>query len=226
MNIFIVVPAYNEGQRIKKVVELLLTKFSNVIVVNDGSKDNTGEEIKSLPIYYCEHAVNLGQGAGLKTGTELAIGLGAEVIVHADADGQHRLEDIEKLVIELEKGNADIVIGSRFLGVKSNMPKRKKIILFLAKLFVRLFFRIKITDPQSGLRAFRASPVGASAWPKIKFTYDDFRHCTEILFLIKKNRLKFVEVPIKVNYDEHSCNKKLRPKIKMAAELLLDKLIK
>ncbi|MFH0814971.1 MAG: glycosyltransferase family 2 protein [Candidatus Falkowbacteria bacterium] len=226
MNIFIVVPAYNEEQRIKKVVELLLTKFQNVIVVNDGSKDNTGEEVKSLPIYYCEHAINLGQGAALKTGTELAIEFGADIVIHADADGQHRLEDIEKLVIELEKGNTDIAIGSRFLGLKSQIPKQKQIILWLARLFVRLFFRIKITDPQSGLRAFRASPIGASAWPKIKFNYDDFRHCTEILFLIKKNRLQFVEVPIKVNYDEYSCNKQSRPKIKMAAELLLDKLIK
>ncbi len=96
MKIFVVIPAYNEGARIKEVVARLLTKFQNVIVVNDGAKDNTGEEVKTLPIYYCEHAINLGQGAALKTGTELAIELGADIVVHADADGQHQLEDIEE----------------------------------------------------------------------------------------------------------------------------------
>lgn len=221
MKIFVVIPAYNEAARIKEVAGGLLTKFQSVIVVNDGSKDNTGEEAKSLPIYYCEHAVNLGQGAALKTGTELAIDLGAEIVVHADADGQHRIEDIEKVAAMVEKNNVDIVLGSRFSGEKSDIPKMKRLILFCARIFVNGIMRVKIKDPQSGLRAFRAS-----AWPKIKFEHDDFRHCTEILFLIKKNKLKFIEVPIKVNYDEYSCNKQSRPKMKMAAELLLDKLIK
>lgn len=221
MNIFVVVPAYNEAKKIRSVIEEILTKFKNVVVVSDGSKDATHEEVKTLPIYYCEHAINLGQGAALKTGTELAIQLGAEIIVHVDADGQHCFEDIEKVAAMMEKGGVDIAIGSRFLGIKSNIPKIKRLILFLAKIFTRLLLRIKITDPQSGLRAFRAD-----VWPLMQFSYDDFKHCTEILFLIKKNQLRFIEVPIRVNYDKYSSNKQIRPKIRMATELLVDKLIK
>jgi glycosyltransferase involved in cell wall biosynthesis len=221
MSVFIIVPAYNEAARIRDVVERLLSRFSNIVVVNDGSRDQTGEALKSLPIYYCEHAVNLGQGAALKTGTELAIGLGADVIVHVDADGQHRVEDVEKVVAALDRSDADVALGSRFLSIVSNIPKKKRAILRLANLFLRVALRIKISDPQNGLRAFKSS-----IWPKIKFNYDDFRHCTEILFLIKKNNVAFVEIPVKIDYDEYSCSKESRPSAKMAAEILIDKLVR
>jgi len=221
MKVFAVIPAHNEGRRIRDVVEKILTRFSNIVVVNDGSRDQTGEALKSLPIYYCEHAVNLGQGAALKTGTELAISLGADVIVHVDADGQHRVEDVGNVVAALDEHNVDVALGSRFLTIVSDIPKKKRAILRLANLFLRVALRIKISDPQNGLRAFKSS-----IWPKIKFDYDDFRHCTEVLFLIKKNNVAFIEIPVKIDYDEYSCSKESQPSAKMGAQILVDELLK
>jgi hypothetical protein len=107
------------------------------------------------------------------------------------------------------------------LGVASDIPFKKKMILRVANLFLRFVLRIKVSDPQNGLRAFRAR-----IWPLIKFEYDDFRHCTEILFLLKKNKVKFFEVPVKINYDDYACSKENRPRARMAAEILFDKLLK
>jgi len=221
MNIFVVIPAHNEAGRIRQVVESLLPHFSNIIVVNDGSTDNTKEAIAGLPIYYCEHALNLGQGAGLKTGTELAWDSGAEAVIHCDADGQHRVEDVIQVGRRLRESKHDVVLGSRFLDKKTEMPFKKKVILLLAKWFSRAVLRLEITDPQSGLRGFTRD-----AWPKIQFIADDFRHCTEILSLIKKNNASFIEIPIKVKYDQTIPKKDVRPQMRMGLQILWDRLFK
>ena len=98
------------------VVRGLLTTFPNVVVVNDGSSDDTAAVLKELPVTVVTHHINLGQGAALQTGITHALERGARYIVTFDADGQHRVEDALAAVRMLREGGCDVVCGSRFLG--------------------------------------------------------------------------------------------------------------
>ena len=219
-NIAIIIPAYNEAKRIGQVISDLKTLNHDIIVVDDGSSDNTLEMIKQHADCYTQHCVNLGQGAALKTGTELAYNSGYEYIIHSDADGQFRLEDIKNLIETLENSDHEIVIGSRFMdSVSSSMPLRKKAILNIAKIFSKLFLKLKFSDPQCGLRGFKRE-----AYKKIPWNSSDFQHCTEILGLIAKNKLNYKEIPIVVQYDDYSRNKTVKPKISMGWKILMSKL--
>jgi glycosyltransferase involved in cell wall biosynthesis len=108
------VPAYNEGPVVKTTVDRLLAAGYRVVVVDDGSRDET-VEVRDLPVTYIRHSVNLGQGAALQTGMNYALRAGARVAVHFDADGQHDCSQIERLIEPILSGTADVVFGSRFL---------------------------------------------------------------------------------------------------------------
>ncbi|MFH0779844.1 MAG: glycosyltransferase family 2 protein [Parcubacteria group bacterium] len=221
MNVCIIIPAYNESVRIKSVLREISRTGFDVIVVDDGSSDDTARAASEFPVKLLEHAVNLGQGAALKTGTELAHQLGYEIIVHFDGDGQHRVEDIVSLVEILKNEDVDVALGSRFMGLESNYSLKKKIILNLAKIFSKKFLQLNFTDPQSGLRAFKSRVL-----PQLNWTADDFLHASEILNLIIKNKLKYKEIPIQVNYDEHTSNKKVKPRMNMGWKMLIGKIFR
>src|SRR3989344_7801744 len=111
--IFIVIPAYNEAQRIGKVLEGAKSYASRTIIVDDGSRDATYSAIREnfSEVIALRHKINLGKGAALKTGCDAAIKLGADIIVVMDADGQHKPEDIPRFVDSLERRERDIVFG-------------------------------------------------------------------------------------------------------------------
>ncbi len=198
--IIAVIPAYNEAKTIREVISGVKEEVDEVVVVDDASIDGTGGEAIMAGAKVLAHLVNRDQGAALKTGTYYALSKGADIIIHFDADGQHRVEDIKKLVEPLLKGEAEVVLGSRFMGEVSNIPPLRKIVLFLGKLFNRLFLGVKLTDPQSGLRA-----LSRRAAEQIEITEDGMAHCSEILGQIKKMRVK--EVPVVVNYTKYSKSK-------------------
>jgi glycosyltransferase involved in cell wall biosynthesis len=126
---FVVVPAYNEGRVIGDVITGLASAFPNIVVVNDGSSDETAEVLRGLPVVVVKHQINLGQGASLQTGITFALERGANYIVTFDADGQHRAEDALSALRLLGEGQCDVVCGSRFLETTSNVPRMRKIIL-------------------------------------------------------------------------------------------------
>src|SRR5690349_5519005 len=116
-NTAIIVPVYNEATVINDVVESLAKKFEHIVCVNDGSKDNSSKEILKTDAYLVEHPINMGQGAALQTGIEFARQLdNIEYFVTFDADGQHRIEDVEAMLQEIQTDKYDIILGSRFLG--------------------------------------------------------------------------------------------------------------
>ncbi|HMB25832.1 MAG TPA: glycosyltransferase family 2 protein [Patescibacteria group bacterium] len=219
MKTLVVIPAYNEQKRIFVTVKDLCQNGYDVLVVDDGSRDATWKNLGDLPIYRTRHLVNLGQGAALRTGSEFAVGAGYDFVVHFDADGQHRVKDIEKLVNQLKAGS-EVVIGSRFLQKKSDLPGKKKIILGLARIFSKKVLDLQFSDPQSGLRAFRTRVYKDLYWRK-----NDFMHCSEIMQNIKKKNLNCIEVSIVVNYDEYATNKKVKPKISMGWKMMINKLL-
>jgi glycosyltransferase involved in cell wall biosynthesis len=220
MKTCVVIPAYNEEKRIAAVLSSLLEADFEVVAIDDGSEDATFQEMKRVPVRAIRHILNLGQGAALRTGTELAIDLGYEIIVHADADGQHRPEDIRKVAETLESSEFSAIIGSRFLEVGQVMPFKKRLILILAKLFSQKILKLPFSDPQSGLRAIRAE-----IYNQIRWQADDFAHCSEILNLLSERNISFKEIPMVVNYDQYASSKLIRPKIRMGWKMMLDKIL-
>ena len=119
MKVFVIVPAYNESDEIARVLHSLLLLNYQVILVDDGSTDNTAQIASAFPVLLIRHGINLGQGAALETGMEAARIMGADYVVHFDADGQHDPADIAKLLAPLQIDETDLVFGSRFLESKS-----------------------------------------------------------------------------------------------------------
>src|SRR5262249_51249012 len=121
-DVWVVVAAYNEGERLGKTLQSLCRRYANVGVVDDGSPDDTGAVAARHPVWVLRHIVNLGQGAALQTGLRFALQRGASYLVTFDADGQHATEEIERLVGPIRGGAVDVVLGSRFLGQAVGLP--------------------------------------------------------------------------------------------------------
>ncbi len=221
MKIFCIIPAYNEEKNISRVIEEVRPQVDEIVVVDDGSLDNTYDLINQLPVTVLRHLINRGQGAALKTGTIYAIEKGADIIIHFDADGQFQAEDIERVIDPIIKSRADMVFGSRFLDRenKSDMPILKKyLIMPLAKFVNKLFFKVNLTDPQSGFRAMTGKAASQIDWQQ-----DRMAHCSEILFEVKRHDLKVIEVPIKVIY--HNFGQRFFDGIKIIKDLFVTLLL-
>lgn len=199
----IVIPAFNESARIDKIlIQLAKLKF-NVVVVDDGSKDKTSEtalsakkRFKKGSLFVLKHKVNLGKGAALKTGCIAAFNLGARYIVILDADGQHKVEDIDKFDLAIHN-NFDIVFGSRNL--KINSPLVRVAGNKIASMLVHLLFGIKISDLLCGYRAFTKQ-----AFKKINWESTGYGVETEMVVKVGLNHIKYCEVPIEtIYYDKY-----------------------
>jgi polyprenyl-phospho-N-acetylgalactosaminyl synthase len=218
--IFIIVPAYNEAKKIAEVLSELTNNYSNIIVVDDCSNDKTISIVKKFSVTLLKHQINRGQGAALETGNQYALNNGADIIVHFDADGQFLVNEIKDLIKPIIHEDYEIVLGSRFLEKKSKMPWFKKhIIHALARIVNRVFFGIKMTDPQSGFRAMSAK--GAQ---KIKIEQDEMAHCSEILHKAFKYKLKIKEVPMTVIY--HHFGNNFSGGLKILKDLIFKKITK
>ena len=203
MTTYIILPAYNEGKVIKKTIEDIKKEgFKNIIVVDDGCKDNTVKEAESAGAIVVSHPINRGKGAATQTGIDAAKLLNADIIVTMDSDGQHNSKDIKKLVEPIEKGEADVVIGSRFLEENKEIPKARVMMNKIGNIVTYIFFGAMATDSQSGFRSYSNKAANS-----IYSYMDRYEFESEMLGHIKKAKLKVTEVPIKVIYTEHSLNK-------------------
>ncbi|MDP2631809.1 MAG: glycosyltransferase family 2 protein [Candidatus Uhrbacteria bacterium] len=203
MRIVAVIPAYNEENRVHAAVADVARFVDAVIVIDDGSSDNTVSEAEKAGAYVLIHPVNRGQGAAIQTGTDYALDvLDADIIVHFDADGQMSGEDIKSIIQPIIEGSADVVLGSRFLGLKSNMPFGRLITNRLSWLFTLLVSGIKVTDAHNGFRAF-----GRHAAEEIRITLNRMAHASEILDQIKVRKLRYVERPVSIKYSSETLAK-------------------
>jgi polyprenyl-phospho-N-acetylgalactosaminyl synthase len=195
-----VVAAFNEAKVIREVVASVVSGGWPTVVVDDGSRDDTATEAAAGGAVALRHTINRGQGAALQTGIEYALRHGAELIVTFDADGQHDAADIPLLVEAL--GEADIALGSRFLGKVEGASARRMALLKTATMVSNGLSGMKLTDSHCGLRAFRAT-----AAPKLTITQDRMAHASELLRKIRTSGLRVVEVPVTIRYTEHSMSK-------------------
>ncbi len=203
--VWVVIPAYNERTMIEGVLQALAASPYRVVVVDDGSHDQTEKVILRYPITLLQHVTNLGQGAALQTGISYAREqAGCQVIVTFDADGQHSPEDIEKLIQPIVDGEVDVVLGSRFIrgGEALQIPRVRRHMLRLATWFTGLMTGLKTTDTHNGLRAF-----SLHAARRINLVQNRMAHASEILSLIRQEKFRYREVPVTVHYTEYSLSK-------------------
>lgn len=202
-DIYIVIPAYNEESSIERVISEVLGRYPHVVVVDDGSSDATSLAARRCGAIVLRHIVNRGQGAALQTGVEFALSRGAQCIVTFDADGQHRVEDIDALVGPIQRGECDIVLGSRFLNsFLSNIPRGRRLLLRLGVLFTRIVNRMKVTDTHNGLRAFSRRAAEC-----IDLHLDRMAHASELLDQVRQSGLTYREVPVQIRYTGYSLGK-------------------
>jgi glycosyltransferase involved in cell wall biosynthesis len=222
-NIWIVIPAYNEASVIADVVARCRAVYEHVMVIDDCSSDRTGELARRAGAVVARHPINLGQGAALQTGIRYSLDQGADLIVTFDADGQHRVEDIAVLLRKLESTDADLVLGSRFLGRAEAIPPVRKAILRLATRFTRLTTGLELTDVHNGLRVFTRG-----AAERIRILQNRMAHASELLEQIGSLQLKIAEAPVTIVYSEYSLRKgqKLSNAFNILADLMVARLSK
>ncbi len=224
-SVFIVVPLYNEGAVIASSLESLLDKGYSVVCVDDASTDNGLAVIRSLPVYSLHHAINLGQGASLQTGMSFALCKKAAYLVHFDADGQHNAADIPVLLEPLEKGEADVVLGSRFLRDEDRaaVPSVKRLLLKTGVFVNWVLTGVRLTDAHNGFRA-----MTADAARKLDLQENRFAHASEILAQIRHNKLRVVERPTAIVYTDYSRAKgqSMWNSIKIVMDMLLRRIFR
>jgi polyprenyl-phospho-N-acetylgalactosaminyl synthase len=213
--VYVVIPAYNEGTVIFRVVSDVKRAGYSVVVIDDGSSDTTAEQARAAGATVIKHPFNLGQGAALQSGIEYALTQAAECIVTFDADGQHRVSDISLLTDALVRERADFALGSRFLGQAPNLPPLRRLVLHAATAFTRLTTGLQLTDTHNGLRAMTRR--GANA---IKLRQNRMAHASECLAQIASSGLRYVEQPVTIEYSAYSLAKGQH--VRDAVHILLD----
>ena len=195
MKITIGIPAYNEEKNIAKIIIKLKKITDSIIVCDDGSSDMTSEIAKNLGVIVISHKKNMGYGAAIRTIFEKSAEIGSDILVTFDADGQHRVEDVSRVLRPLENSEADIVIGSRFLGKQSNVPNYRKLGIKVITQVTNSSIKTKLTDSQSGFRAYSKQVLS-----KISLSEIGMGISTEILIKASSEGLRITEVPITILY--------------------------
>ena len=195
MKITIGIPAYNEEKNIAKIITKLKKITDSIIVCDDGSSDMTSEIAKNLGVIVISHKKNMGYGAAIRTIFEKSAEIGSDILVTFDADGQHRVEDVSRVLRPLENSEADIVIGSRFLGKQSNVPNYRKLGIKVITQVTNSSIKTKLTDSQSGFRAYSKQVLS-----KISLSEIGMGISTEILIKASSGGLRITEVPITILY--------------------------
>lgn len=201
MKVIAVIPAYNEARRIGPVVQSTLPFVTQVVVIDDGSTDNTGEVAKAAGALVLRHVQNCGAGAATMTGIEAARLLKADAVVTLDADEQHNPDDIPPLLEPIARDEADIVFGNRF-GRKNRIPRVRRIFNSIGNLITWAATGHWVSDSQCGFKAF-----GPKAVAEMELKMSGFEFCTEIVRESVQNRWRRTQVPIKVIYSEYTLAK-------------------
>ncbi len=195
-----VIPALNEATRIRAVVKAALPHVDRVIVVDDGSKDGTGDVARAAGAFVVRHPENCGAGAATMTGIEAARRMGATAVVTLDADEQHDPREIPALLAALAT-DVDIVFANRF-GQKNKIPFVRRVFNALGNLVTLAATGMWVSDSQCGFKAF-----GHRAVREIDLRMSGFEFCTEIVRECVRRKWTYAQVPVKVLYSEYTLAK-------------------
>ena len=200
---WLIVPVYNEEQVIEKVLRETRESFPNVVCVDDGSRDASADRVLGTGAHLVRHPVNLGQGAALQTGVEYARGQpGARCFATFDADGQHQVADVRRMLGRLRDGSADMVIGTRFRSSTGHIPWKKRVVLRTAVALSPRLRKLGLSDAHNGLRVFNRNVADT-----MQITCSGMGHASEILAMAAGNRWSLAEEPVTILYTEYSTAK-------------------
>lgn len=199
---WVVVPVYNEETVIADVVDEIRVRFPNVVCIDDGSRDASAERIAGTRAHLVKHPINLGQGASLQTGIDYALRRGAERIVTFDADGQHDVADAARMVDIVRSGEADVVLGSRFLDSTEPVPVLKRLVLRTVAALSPASRKLKLTDAHNGLRVLSRPVV-----EELRISMNGMAHASEIVAALARSSWRIVEAPVTIRYTEYSQSK-------------------
>ncbi len=212
------IPLYNEAPVIGSVIRDLLPVFSHVVCVDDGSTDASADVARAAGAVVVQHPVNLGQGAALQTGFEYVLqDPQMDCVVTFDADGQHRVSDAAAMVERIRNGEADVVLGSRFLDGRTRIGSIKRLVLRTAALQTRWSTGMHLTDAHNGLRAFDRQVTA-----NIHLTQNRMAHASELISILATLKPRWSEHPVEIIYTEYSKSKgqSLLNSVNILADLL------
>ena len=195
MKITIGIPAFNEAKNIAAIITELKKITDSIVVCDDGSSDLTAEISEKLGVTVIKHEKNMGYGAAINSIFKKCIEIRSDVLVTFDADGQHRIDDLEKVLQPIKKNQADVVIGSRFLDNKSDVPNYRRVGIKIITQVTNVSIKKKLTDSQSGFRAYNQRVL-----TQINPSDIGMGISTEILIKASSKGLRITEVPIKILY--------------------------
>ena len=201
--VFILIPVYNEESKIGQVIDSLKSSFKNILVVNDGSTDETRSIIEKTDVIIINHILNLGQGAAISSGINyLKTENAARALITFDADGQHSVDDAVLFAKEIIKCDEDIIFGSRFIQNKANIPYIKRILLIIVTNITNLLTNTRLSDTHNGLKAIKKSCLS-----KINISIDGFAFESQIIQQVGKQKIKYKEMPTNTIYTDYSKRK-------------------
>ncbi|GAA1352279.1 glycosyltransferase family 2 protein [Falsarthrobacter nasiphocae] len=210
---------YNEASVVGDVIRHILPVFPHVVCVDDGSSDGSQIVAREAGAVVVQHPINLGQGAALQTGIAYALeDPEMTSLVTFDADGQHRLEDAQAMVARIDSGEADIVLGSRFLDSRTKLAPMKRLVLKTAALQSRMATGMNLTDAHNGLRA-----INRDVASRLNLTQNRMAHASELVNQIAEMKPRWVEHPVEIIYTDYSKAKgqSLLNSVNILAELFL-----
>lgn len=196
----LVIPIYNEGPVISKVINEAKTIFPHIICVDDGSVDDSAALARAAGATVLTHAINLGQGAALQTGiTYYLRATDFPYVATFDADGQHRTDDVVSMWERAKTDEFDIIFGSRFLSEKQEMGAAKRIVLKTAAWATARTTHMELTDAHNGLRLLSRRAAGT-----LNLKQNRMAHASEIVAQLGKSGLPWAEMPVHIRYTDYS----------------------
>lgn len=196
-------PVYNEAQVVGTVVENLRRTFPHVVCVDDGSTDDSARICLEAGAVVVQHPINMGQGAALQTGFEYALqDPGMDCVVTFDSDGQHRVVDAFDMVQRIRSGEADVVLGSRFLDNRTQLSSLKRLVLRTAAFVSKFTSGMDLSDAHNGLRAINRATLS-----RIHLKQNRMAHASEIVNQLAVIRPHWVEHPVEIIYTDYSRGK-------------------
>jgi polyprenyl-phospho-N-acetylgalactosaminyl synthase len=202
-NVYILIPVFNEAQKIESVINDLSTSFKNIVAVNDGSTDSTQEILESLDVTTLKHSINLGTGAAVLTGFKYIQKFkNADAVITFDADGQHSPDDAVAFAKEILSCKKEVIFGSRFIKNKKNIPLIKRFVLSVVVFFTNKLSNINLSDAHNGLKAIKIT-----ALKKINIDIDQYGYESQIIHQVSKKGISYKEMPTNTIYTTYSKNK-------------------
>lgn len=203
---WLIIPCFNEGTVIGDVIRHARETFPNIVAVNDGSSDNSAEEIHKAGAHLVNHPVNLGQGAAIQTGVEYARAQpGARYFVTFDADGQHQVKDVVAMLERLRNEPVDIIVGTRFGRPRSaddQVPWIKRLVLKTVVLLSPRTRKLGLSDAHNGLRVFNMKVAD-----ELNIRMNGMSHASEFVAQTDERGWRVSEQPVDILYTDYSMSK-------------------